>query len=109
MTTSEERLSTIKKSDADLLAKRLSELENRIPVYEATIFDLKKKLDEVTAFPKEIEELKNLYSASAAKLEDSKGLIREYHSESIRRLNNHQNSLQAFPQNLQDLNVKIEN
>lgn len=38
--------------------KRLQELEGRIPVYEATIGELKKKLDEVNAFPKDIAEAK---------------------------------------------------
>lgn len=38
--------------------KRLRELEQRIPIYEATIAELKKKLEQVYAFPIEITELK---------------------------------------------------
>ena len=39
--------------------KRLQELERKHTIYEATIAELKKKLDEVNTFPKDIQEVKD--------------------------------------------------
>ena len=60
-----------------LTEKRLHELENRLPQYEAKILDLQKQLDAKTTNPKDIAELKDLLKYLTAKTTSATSVLND--------------------------------
>lgn len=89
-----------------LTEKRLQELEGRIPVYEATIYEHMKKLDEVNTFPKDVALLDKNFEALA---EDFKNQINRLdknlnvHFDALKLLEKSRDSQKVNLQDHQDL------